>query len=278
MTSVIDWTGRVGDVWAAEWERTERSFAALVPHLDEAILSVAPDRGRALDIGCGVGSTSLALAAAWPEVAVVGVDLSAGLIARAVSRPVTPPAPRFVTGDALAVARDEGPFDLFVSRHGVMFFADPVAAFTDLARSASAGAALAFSCFDDPARNGFATIADEATGTVSAPIKGYRPGPFGFADLSTVATILDAAGWEPHSSARVPFDYVVGEGADPVADALAFLTRIGPCARAVADSAAADRTAIVARLSAALARYRADQRVVLPASAWIWRAHKREAR
>lgn len=277
MTSAIDWTGRVGDVWAAEWERTERSFAALVPHLDAAILSVAPDRGRALDIGCGVGSTSLALAAARPEVAVVGVDLSAGLIARAAARPATPPAPRFVTGDALAVARDEGPFDLFVSRHGVMFFADPVAAFTDLARSASAGAALVFSCFDDPARNGFATIADDATETVPAPIKGYRPGPFGFADPTMVATILDAAGWEPYSSARVPFDYVVGEGADPVADALAFLTRIGPCARAIADAAPADRTAIVARLSAALARYRTDQRVVLPASAWIWRAHKREA-
>lgn len=58
MTSGQDWQGRVGDVWAAEWQRTERSFADLARHLDKAIAGVAPNRGRALDIGSGAGSTS----------------------------------------------------------------------------------------------------------------------------------------------------------------------------------------------------------------------------
>ena len=274
MTSGQDWQGRVGDVWAAEWQRTERSFADLARHLDKAITGVAPNRGRALDIGSGAGSTSLALHAARPELDVTGVDLSPELVALASRRAeqASPNAPRFVCGDAIAVAEREGPFDLFCSRHGVMFFADPVAAFAGLRRAAKDGAALVFSCFDDRSRNAFATAADEAIGVTPEPVEGYEPGPFAFADSDQVADWLEQAGWRPEGAACVSFDYVAGQGNDPVEDALSFLSRIGPAARAMAAAEPEERVRITSALREVLLAYRSDDRVILPASALIWRA------
>ena len=275
MTSGLDWSGRVGDVWAEQWRRTERSFTHLTAHLDAAIAAVAPRRGRALDIGCGVGSTGLALRAARPELDVVGVDLSPEMLALAGTRAVDVEgrggALRFVCGDAVSVAASEGPFDLFVSRHGVMFFPDPVAAFTGLRAAASPGAAMVFSCFDERARNGFATLADEAVGHSPAPAAGYEPGPFAFADSHRVGAWLEQAGWALEVAARVDFEYVVGQGAAPIEDAVDFLSRIGPAARAMATAAPDERARIAAALHEGLSHHRTGDQVALPASAWIWR-------
>ena len=86
MTNAAEWTGPVGDVWSREWRRTDRSFAELDPVLDAAIAAAAPDSGRALDIGCGAGRTSLALVASRPSLSVTGLDLSPALIAIARER------------------------------------------------------------------------------------------------------------------------------------------------------------------------------------------------
>ena len=273
MTDATAWQTRVGDVWAAEWRRTDRSLADLSRRLDAAILAAAPPGpAAALDIGCGAGATSGALHAARPDLAITGVDLSAPLVAVAAARF---PAVAFRVADAAADPLPPAPA-LLVSRHGVMFFADPAAAFARLRAAAAPGARLVFSCFADRACNAFAhDLVTELTGAAPAASEGYAPGPFAFADRDRTAAILAAAGWRDAQAERVDFDYVAGEGDDPVADAAAFLSRIGPLASVVA--AAPDRDALVTRLSAALARYRAGNRVVLPASAWIWRATKGEA-
>ena len=274
MTSGMDWRGRVGDVWAHEWRRTDRSLADLSRHLDAAIAAVAPDRGQALDIGSGGGATSLALYAARPGLHVTGVDLSPDLVAVAKDRAERTAGPglRFVCDDALTVAAREGPFDLICSRHGIMFFPDPVEAFAILRRAARDGASLVFSCFADRAANGFATVADEAIGGEPGPEAGYVPGPFAFADGDQVAQWLAQAGWHPDGAARVAFDYVVGAGDDPVGDALSFLSRIGPAARALADTTPPERQRIEGALRRILSGYRVEEQIVLPASAWIWRA------
>lgn len=145
MTAAGDWTGKVGDVWAREWQRTERSFADLKPLLQRAIVSVAPGRGSFLDLGCGVGTTSAGIAAARPDADVTGIDLSAAMVAIAQQRHRAPNL-RFLAGDALDMTIDR-PHDLVFSRHGVMFFADPTTAFTRLRDRVSAGAPLVFSCF-----------------------------------------------------------------------------------------------------------------------------------
>lgn len=272
MTSAFDWTGRVGQTWATEWERTDRSFAGLTPHLDAAILASAPAGAfRSLDIGCGAGSTSLALARSRPEASVTGVDLSPELVSVAGGRGAGHGNLAFRLGDATDVARTLAPLDLLVSRHGVMFFADPVAAFTDLRAASRPGAALVFSCFRDRADNVWASDLVEEVAGIRPPVPtGYAPGPFGFSDPSVTAAILEHAGWTIGSHARVDFSYLAGEGDDPVADAAAFFRRIGPLASMLQQTA--DPVTLDARLKAVLERYRTGSTVAFPASAWIWRA------
>ncbi|KQN26208.1 hypothetical protein ASE86_08665 [Sphingomonas sp. Leaf33] len=300
MTSAQDWTGRVGDVWADEWRRTDRSFADLSRHLDAAIAVAAPGgQFRALDVGCGAGGTSLALATARPEAVIVGIDLSPSLVAVANDRRASPALPRwrtprtagdssdtpalatarrhgeddasitFLVGDALDLATAHAPFDLLCSRHGVMFFDDPVAAFATLRQVAAPGARLVFSCFRDWIDNAFAAAPARALGIA---VPGSGPGPFAFSDRSRVASILSAAGWRDGQAAPVDFVYRAGEGDDPVGDALDMLQRIGPAASALRMQAGAERAASVDRLRAVIDRYRTGDVVDFPAAAWIWSA------
>jgi len=285
MTDAADWIGRVGEVWADEWRRTDRAFAGLSSSLDAAIAGAAPNgRFRALDIGCGAGGTSLALARTRPEAAVIGIDLSAPMVSIARQRAATGEgemgrgvAPdgnaagttTFLAGDALALATDHAPFDLLYSRHGVMFFDDPVAAFTSLRSAAAPGATLIFSCFRDWSLNTFASAVSTAIGGTPPPA---GPGPFAFADEAHVAAILRSAGWQAARATEVDFAYRVGAGDDPVTDALAFLQRIGPAASRIRGAAPEDRADLIERLTGVIARYRSGSTVDFPAAAWIWTA------
>lgn len=271
MTDAFAWQGRTGDVWAEEWCRTDRSFADLSRHLDAAIAAAAPIDGRALDIGCGAGATGLALAAARPSLAIQGVDLSDGLVAVATRRAAAANIAnaRFTVGDAAAPSG--GPFDFAFSRHGVMFFDDPVAAFTAIRAAMAPGAPLVFSCFRTAAENGWAVALAQALAR-SAPPPGTAPGPFAFADPGRVSAILAAAGWRDAVPQAIDFAYVAGAGDDPVGDALTLFRRIGPAARALAEAPEADRPPMVAALRAMLESYIHADTVRFTAAAWIWSA------
>lgn len=268
MTTALDWSARVGIVWAEEWRNTDRAFAGLAPHLDAAIRAAAPAGPfAALDIGCGAGATAAALAAARPDAHVTGADLSADLLAVAEARHRHANL-AFRIGDALDTAAALAPLDLLVSRHGVMFFADPVAAFARLRGATRSGGRIVFSCFAAVADNPWATLVTPAAEGAS----GYVPGPFAFADRDRCAAILTKAGWAEATPTLVGFAYRVGEGDDPVEDAVAFLTRIGPAASRLRDAAPEDRPALLARLRAALAAQRNGHVVDFPAAAWLWTA------
>ncbi len=275
MTTAYDWTGRIGDVWAEEWRRTDRSFANLTPHLNAAILAAAtPQTGRIIDIGCGAGATSLAAAQALPTAHVTGIDLSSTLIEIAKHRAKTQTNATFECADITAAAPNYAPIDLYVSRHGVMFFADPIAAFAIFAEAAAPAAALVFSCFADRAANRWATEIVTATGGDADAPASTMPGPFAFADPSHVAAILQKSGWYVASPQRVDFAYRAGEGADPVADAVDYFRRIGPAASAIRDAAPEERERHIARLTQVCDRYRSGDTVEFPAAAWIWTARK----
>lgn len=275
MTTAYDWTGRIGDVWAEEWRRTDRSFTNLSPHLNAAILSAAtPQTRKIIDIGCGAGATSLATAQALPNATVTGIDLSPTLIEIAKHRAKTQTNANFECADITAAAPNHAPIDLYVSRHGVMFFADPVAAFTTLAEAASPAAMLVFSCFADRAANLWATEITTATGGIADAPATTAPGPFAFADPAYVTTILEKSGWHAAPPARIDFAYRAGEGADPVADAIDYFRRIGPAASAIRDAAPEERDRHIARLTQVCDRYRSGDTVEFPGAAWIWTARK----
>ena len=275
MTTAQDWTGRIGDVWAEEWRRTDRSLTNLTPRLNAAILAAAtPQTRKIIDIGCGAGATSLATAQALPNAQITGIDISPNLIEIAKHRTKTQTNASFECADITAAAPDHAPIDLYVSRHGVMFFADPVAAFTTLAKAAAPDATLVFSCFADRAANRWATEIITATaGNADAPAT-TAPGPFAFADPTYVASILQKSGWHVAAPEHVEFAYRAGEGAVPVADAVDYSRRIGPAASAIRDAAPEERERHIARLTQVCDRYRSGDTVEFPAAAWIWNAHK----
>lgn len=270
-----DWQGRTGDAWAREWRRTDRSLADLKRQLTAAIHGVAPERGTAIDLGCGAGETAIALAKAQPGLTVEGIDLSEELIAVARERGAGIDNLKFRTGDT-AKFKPKTPADLFISRHGVMFFPDPLTAFFTLRRAAVPGAPIVFSCFADRSLNPWVHMLDEAAEQTAPTPVGYVPGPFAFADRDWTTRMLAGAGWVDAEPMFANFSYVAGAGDNPVLDARDFFTHIGPIARTLAD-APLDRQAILLdRLAKALAGHESDGQITFRAAAWIWTARAGE--
>lgn len=270
MTDRSEWVGRVGGVWADEWRRTDRSFAPLTQRLLDH--PATHDFSAALDIGCGAGELACRLAERRPGAAVCGVDISPELLAVARARC---PGSRFVEADAATFRPDGAAPDLMVSRHGVMFFADPVAAFAHFAAIAAPDATLRFSAFRARSENRWATMLGAILPGDPAPADPDAPGPFAFGDKDRVARILAESGWR--DAEFEPFDYPMlsGEGVNAVDEALGYFLRIGPAARAMAELDEADRPAAKGRLRALLEANCADGRVALPAAAWIVTARTR---
>src|SRR5687767_10717970 len=252
MTSTGEWEGGVGRSWASEWERTDRSFAALTPHLLRAIAAL-PGKDI-VDIGCGAGEVALAVADARSQARVLGIDISADLVATATIRAAGRANCAFALADAASWEPDRGAPDLYVSRHGVMFFGDPPSAFAHLAHVAADTASLCFSCFRSPRENPWASAMGELIGGGGAALADpHAPGPFAFANRDYVADLLAAAGWKGIGFEPCDFRYLAGSGRDPVGDALSFFQRVGPAARALRELPEAARPPMVARIERFLA-------------------------
>ena len=267
------WNGDVGRTWVDMQARMDVSLGPVAAALLDA--AAAQQGERVLDIGCGAGDTTLALAAAvLPDGHILGVDVSAPLLDRARDRAEGTTA-AFLEADAASFATTLR-FDLIVSRFGVMFFDDPAAAFTHIHGLAEPGGRLVFACWRTPAENRWATLPIRALdGLLPAATPGdpHAPGPFAFADAARVTAILSGAGWR--DIAATPFDFAMqmGDGPDPAAMATDFALRIGPAARAIADGVAADQALDVAEIAAKLTHaFAAEQRdgaVRLPAAVWL---------
>lgn len=268
MTDKTEWQGAVGQAWADEWRRTDRSFTGLT----DILLGRASARGfrRALDIGCGAGEISLALARGHAGAEVVGVDISAELVAIAQERSGYRGNVFFQQADAASwQLRGYAP-DLFVSRHGVMFFDDPVAAFGHFGRIAAPNARLVFSCFRDVSHNPWADrIMSLLPNEVVVPSDPLTPGPFSFADQRQVTGILHEAGWQDITMEPVDFAFILGSGDDALEDAISYTTRIGPAARAARLLPDHDRSKFLGRLRRFLANHVDGSMIALRAGAWI---------
>lgn len=269
MTNVGEWGGQVGDVWAQEWQRTDRSFTELNARLFPMIAAMAPATGRVIDIGCGAAETAISLAQAKPGLDITGIDISPSLLEIAHRRAQGIANIEFVLGDAAAQAARHAPVDLYFSRHGVMFFDDPVAAFTAFREAASAEGRIIFSCFRDWSFNSFAYEIGKLTNDA---VPTDAPGPFAFASQDRVAAILAASGWRDAEALAVDCSYIAGQGDDPVGDAVSFMQRIGPAARAIRLVDQERRAAIVDELLRICEDHRQGDYVLFPAAMWIWTA------
>jgi SAM-dependent methyltransferase len=269
-----EWEGRVGRKWAEEWRRTDRSFAGLTDRL-LARASARP-LARVLDVGCGAGETTLALARGHPNAQFTGLDISEQLIEVARERAAHLANATFLVADAGSWRVSQFAPDLIVSRHGVMFFNDPVAAFANLAKGAAPDARLVFSCFRDRSENPWAerVAALLPEGSVEQPAPD-APGPFAFADRYRVQGILETAGWQEVSFEAVDFAYVAGTGEDAVDDAVSYFQSIGPAARAIIGLDETARAAFSEKLRRYLSANAQGPLVALPGAAWIVAARTR---
>jgi SAM-dependent methyltransferase len=263
------WNGKVGDTWVLMQERMDR---ALTPVTAALLAAAAPQAGEAvLDIGCGAGETSLAAALAVGEDGdVVGLDISEPLLARARERAEALLShAQFIAADA-SVWDEDGDFDLIMSRFGVMFFSDPPGAFRHFHRLAAPGGRLVFACWQPAARNLWATLPLSVLADLlpeTPPSDPYAPGPFAFADAARVADMLESAGWRDAAFHSLPFPMLIGDGDDPIADAVNFNLKIGPAARAVRDAGIGAEARPL--LAAALGPYLENGEVQLPGAIWL---------
>ena len=268
MTDSIEWTGRVGIAWAEEWRRTDRSFGDLTRALlDQTQIR---DFAAALDVGCGAGEVALELAIAHPAARITGLDISPELLAVARARSDEVPNLAFAEGDAAFWKHDRGHRPgLIVSRHGVMFFDEPVAAFANLRAEAAPGARLRFTSFRAREDNAWAQLLAQALRVPPAQVDPHAPGPFAFADRDHVSRILSEAGWQDIGFEPVDYAMIAGEGDRAAEEALAYFQRIGPAARALAEMTADRRSEAVDRLGAVIAAHQTNGSVTMPAAAWI---------
>lgn len=184
---------------AEAWVRNERIFDAVFTPFTSALLDVADmaSARRLLDVGCGAGTLLAAAAEAGTEA--VGLDISPAMVDAARRRA---PSATVLTADAqtadLLAMAPGSPFDLVVSRFGVMFFADPVQAFANIASAAAPRARLAFVCWRDDDIEmfslGLRPLLDRLDHPPTLPAPG-APGPLGLADADHIDHVLRRAGW-----------------------------------------------------------------------------------
>ncbi len=269
-----DWNGQTGQRWVANQARLDNMLDVFGT---AAIRAAEPAAGkRILDIGCGAGATTLALAShVGPSGHVMGVDISEPLLARA--REVAPPdAPvAFAMIDAARGNLGEHAFDLLFSRFGVMFFDDPDRAFAHMRGALKPGGRLAFACWRGAEENDWIRLPMGAIRGIVPPAPPPHPdapGPFSFGDPDRIRRILAAAGFVDISI--TPFDHAIPFGwgqdrAGAVDDAVAMAFEVGPLSRALADQQENVRERAAAAVRAAFAQRPGERSVMIDGAAWI---------
>ncbi len=264
------WNDSAGRAWVDRQESLDRLFK---PFEDALVAAVAArDAQRVLDIGCGTGSTTLAIAQRVGHAGnAVGLDISEPMIALARQRAArATPTPRFVCADAQTYAFEPASFDMIVSRFGVMFFDDPVQAFANLRRAAAPKAALHTIVWRNAADNPFMTTAERAAAPFLPQLparKADEPGQFGFADPARVRSILERSGWS--EIAIEPLDV---ECSLPVSELTDYLTRLGPLARVLPQQDEQTRARIIETVRAAFQPFIHGAEVRFSAACWTMRA------
>lgn len=261
---VAYWNESAGPTWAELQAPLDRQLAPLGRRAMSE-LDLGPGR-RVLDIGCGAGETTLSLAQTGAEA--VGVDISRPLLEIARSRSEGRADVTFLEADAQTHPFPPGSFDAVFSRFGVMFFADPAAAFANIRRALKPGGRLAFVCWRTPAENPIMSLPMQAAlahvDASPAPPEPGAPGPFAFADPDRVRAILGAAGFE--NVAITAHDEAIGPG--DLETTLSLALRVGPLGALLRENPE-KRDAVIAAVRAALAPHDGPDGVKLGSATWI---------
>lgn len=261
------WNDDAGLKWTEQQSALDVFLAPVTSLLIDA--AAVSSGERVLDIGCGTGETTLIATEAGADV--TGVDVSQPMLELARSR--SNGGAELVLADASEYRADEG-FDLIMSRFGVMFFEDPVVAFTNIKANLKPGGRMVFVCWQSPKVNHWVMVPMQAIKPLlpEAPETDlHAPGPFALADDDRLKGILAKAGFGDVTITPHSVDICMSQS-DGVDGAVYFSSQIGPASRALGEVDDDLRSQLMIALKEALTPYDKDGRVSLPGGIWIVRA------
>lgn len=271
------WNGSEG----VHWARNQDRWNAVNEGFDEPLLEAAAitEAHRTLDLGCGSGQTTRLAALRAPRGSALGLDLSGPMLAEARARAEKEGIANvsFAQGDAQVHSFQPGTFDAAISRYGVMFFADPVAAFGNIGRALRPGGRLAFVCPADAMLNGW--VAAMASLRDVLPLGDFGrpglPGMFSLATRDRIREVLTPAGFTGLTITQSQAYGTWGHGAE---DAAEFLLGTGPGRHLMDQADATSRERARGTLTDHLREHEAaDGTVRLLSTSWLVTAERRRA-
>ncbi|MFI7415068.1 class I SAM-dependent methyltransferase [Streptomyces sp. NPDC049627] len=261
------WNALAGHAWVEMQPVLDGMFQ---PFEDLLVEAVTPAPGsRVLDVGCGTGGTTLAVARRLGAVGhCVGVDISEPMITVARARAEREGTPAtFLHADAQDHAFEPAAFDAVISRFGVMFFHDPVRAFANLRRAVKDNARLRFIAWRSAEENPFMTTAERAAAPLLPDLPARRadgPGQFAFADSGTVRHVLEKSGWTGIDIRPVDVECTL-----PESELVRYFTRLGPLGQVLPETDERTRARVVETVRAAFDTFVQGAEVRYTAACWL---------
>ena len=261
------WNGLAGRAWVEEEKVVDRMFEPFERLLVEA--AFAASRTRVLDVGCGTGGTTLAIARRLGAASrCVGLDLSEPMVAAARARGEREGVPAsFICADAQSYDFEPKAFDLITSRFGVMFFDDPVQAFANLRRAGTDDAECRFIAWRSAAENPFMTTAERAAAPFLPNLPARQadaPGQFAFADQRRVRRVLEESGWTGVDIRPIEVSCSLLES-----ELIGYLTRLGPVGRVLHQVDEPTRARVIEAARAAFEGFVQGAEVRFDAACWM---------
>lgn len=271
---IRQWANEQGVHYVNEAERYDAMMEPFTSALSEAV-ALRPGE-RVLDVGCGSGATSIAAAQqVGADGAVTGIDVSPPLLDLARRRAAQAGTRiEFVQGDAQTYPFAPSAFDALISRNGLMFFDDPVAAFRNLATTLEPTGRLVFLAPQGPQRNEWIMAAAAAAAQHVGMPEGIgpdQPGPFALSDPDHIRSILDQSGFAHVTLDEVIHSIRVG---DDVEDVVRFILSM-PFAQGLLASAPPEKVETATEaMRAALSSHAGPEGVVTQNNGeWLVNAH-----
>jgi len=263
-------------VGAGGWVQHRELFEVELAGFADVLLDAVPitPSGRVLDVGCGTGGLLARYLAAGCTG--VGVDISATMVEGA--REAVPEGTFLVADAQTEDLTAHGGFTHVVSRFGVMFFDDPVAAFTNIRRSVVPGGRIGFVCWRRIEENpmftlGTSVLQDRMDPSPPPPVPG-QPGPFGLAEPGHAPSVLTEAGWVEVQAEAVDVlcDYGIA-GSDGVEERLTMIlgTTSGRAAQAALEPRLGQEgwAALLDEVRDELRRHLVGGRVAFDGAVWL---------